>query len=137
MDADDIIKLLELAPHPEAAYYRETYRDAGGADGRAWSTAIYFLLKEGQKSRWHRVDAAGDLALVRRGAFGPRDSDGRGYARIDLALGPGLASGERPQAIAPPGAWQQAESPGRVDARRLHGRARVPVFSVRDRGPGI
>ena len=111
MDADDIIKLLELAPHPEGGYYRETYRDAGGVDGRAWSTAIYFLLKQGQKSRWHRVDAAeiwhwyGGAPL----ALGIATDAG---ARESIHLGSNLANGERPQAIVPPGAWQQAESLG-------------------------
>ena len=44
---------------PRAAGYRETFRDpAARTDGRAASTAIYFLLAAGQVSRWHRVDAA-------------------------------------------------------------------------------
>ena len=55
-EADRLIRLLELAPHPEGGHFRETYRDAN--DGRAHSTAIYFLLKAGEVSRWHRVDAA-------------------------------------------------------------------------------
>ncbi len=56
--ADEIIETLALAPHPEGGYFRETFRDAHGADGRAASTAIYYLLKAGQRSHWHRVDAA-------------------------------------------------------------------------------
>ncbi len=44
MTADAIIALLGLQPHPEGGYFRETFRDAPGADGRAASTAIYFLL---------------------------------------------------------------------------------------------
>ena len=57
MTADDIIALLGLQPHPEGGYFRETFRDAPGADGRAASTAIYFLLKRGERSHWHTVDA--------------------------------------------------------------------------------
>ena len=57
MTADDIIALLGLQPHPEGGYFRETFRDATGADGRAASTAIYFLLKRGERSHWHTVDA--------------------------------------------------------------------------------
>ena len=58
MTADQIIQLLNLKPHPEAGHYGETFRDAAGAGGRAASTAIYFLLMRGERSHWHRVDAA-------------------------------------------------------------------------------
>ena len=62
MTADNVIRLLGLQPHPEGGHYRETFRDpAGGASGRAHSTAIYFLLRAGEVSRWHRVDAAEDF----------------------------------------------------------------------------
>ncbi|MCC2111013.1 MAG: cupin domain-containing protein, partial [Hyphomicrobiales bacterium] len=58
LTADDIIALLELEPHPEGGHFRETFRDAGEGNGRAHSTAIYFLLRSGERSHWHRVDAA-------------------------------------------------------------------------------
>ena len=48
MNADDVIRLLALEPHPEGGYFRETFRDANGSDGRARSTAIYYLLKTGE-----------------------------------------------------------------------------------------
>jgi Uncharacterized conserved protein len=58
IDADHIIRRLGLSPHPEGGYYRETFRDCrGDVSGRPASTAIYFLLKAGQTSRWHRIDA--------------------------------------------------------------------------------
>jgi predicted cupin superfamily sugar epimerase len=53
--ARDLIDRLGLAPHPEGGHFRETCRDG---EGRGHSTAIYFLLKAGEASRWHRVDAA-------------------------------------------------------------------------------
>jgi predicted cupin superfamily sugar epimerase len=56
MTADDIIKTLDLRPHPEGGHFRETFRDADGKRGA--STAIYYLLKAGERSHWHRVDAA-------------------------------------------------------------------------------
>src|SRR5260370_26951356 len=58
MTADQIIQLLNLKPHPEGGHYGETFRDAAGAGGRAASTAIYFLLMRGERSHWHRIDAA-------------------------------------------------------------------------------
>ena len=58
MDAEAVIRLLALEPHPEGGHFRETFRDAAADGGRGASTAIYFLLKRGEISRWHRVDAA-------------------------------------------------------------------------------
>ena len=55
--AADIIRALDLRPHPEGGHYRETFRDARVIDGRAASTSIYFLLKRGERSHWHRIDA--------------------------------------------------------------------------------
>jgi uncharacterized protein len=109
--ADDIIRLLDLRPHPEGGHYRETFRDAATvAGGRPASTAIYFLLRAGEISRWHRVDAAEvwhwhagaplSLAIV------------AGGSRIDARLGTDLAAGVRPQAVVPARAWQQAQSLG-------------------------
>lgn len=111
LSAADVIDLLDLAPHPEGGHYRETFRDpATDASGRAASTAIYFLLAAGEVSRWHRVDAAeawhwhagAPLALTIADAIGRRE----------LRLGTDLAAGERPQAVVPAGAWQQARSLG-------------------------
>jgi predicted cupin superfamily sugar epimerase len=111
LTASDIIRLLELTPHPEGGHYRETFRDTRTIDGaRAVSTAIYFLLARGERSHWHRVDAvetwhwhAGAPLLL---------EIAEGAQRISVTLGPDLASGERPQAIVPAGAWQAAQSQG-------------------------
>src|SRR5258708_19924565 len=57
--AADIIARLELKPHPEGGHYRETFRDSRlDASGRSLCTAIYFLLARGERSHWHRIDAA-------------------------------------------------------------------------------
>ena len=59
LSADEMIRELGLSPHPEGGWYRESFRDeATSSDGRARSTAIYFLLKAGETSHWHRIDAA-------------------------------------------------------------------------------
>jgi uncharacterized protein len=103
--------LLGLAPHPEGGHYRETFRDAAtDGSGRAASTAIYFLLAAGEVSRWHRVDAAegwhwhAGASLVLMIAEAGR--------RREVRLGTDLVGGERPQAMVPAGAWQQAASLG-------------------------
>jgi predicted cupin superfamily sugar epimerase len=109
--AADIIRLLDLRPHPEGGHYRETFRDpASGAAGRAHSTAIYFLLQAGEVSRWHRVDAA-EVWHWHAGApllLTVADASGR----REMRLGVDLAAGERPQAVVPAHAWQQARSLG-------------------------
>ena len=56
MNADDVIRMLGLRPHPEGGHYRETFRDSRQIAGRAASTAIYFLLRAGDVSRWHSID---------------------------------------------------------------------------------
>jgi uncharacterized protein len=51
LKAADVIRLLDLKPHPEGGHFRETFRDGRKVDGaRAASTAIYFLLARGERS---------------------------------------------------------------------------------------
>ena len=105
--AEAIIAALGLHPHPEGGHYRETWRDTPADGTRGAGTAILFLLRAGERSHWHRVDAA-ELWLWHAGAPlrllrepGP-----------DLTLGPNLAAGEALQGFVPPHAWQAAEPLG-------------------------
>jgi predicted cupin superfamily sugar epimerase len=109
LDADAIIRLLKLEPHPEGGWYRETFRDAPGPDGRARSTAIYYLLKEGQRSHWHRVKDAVEVWHFYAGD--PLDLDiaaPDGGLPERIVLGSDLGLGELPQAVVPAGWWQSA-----------------------------
>ena len=112
LSARAVIDLLGLAPHPEGGFYRETFRDPDPQGGRDRSTAIYFLLPEGIRSHWHRVDAVeiwhwhAGAPLVLETAAGDAD------APVPQVLGPDLAAGERPQGIVPEGHWQAARSLG-------------------------
>ncbi len=56
--AEEVICLLNLKPHPEGGFFRETFRDPRTVDRRTASTAIYYLLGVGEVSEWQRVDAA-------------------------------------------------------------------------------
>jgi predicted cupin superfamily sugar epimerase len=110
LSAADVIGLLELKPHPEGGHYRETFRDSRSIEGRAASTAIYFLLGRGERSHWHRIDAVEVWHYYAGAPLALRIAqDGKPSA---VRLGPDLASGERPQAVVPVGAWQAAESLG-------------------------
>jgi uncharacterized protein len=109
--AHEIIALLGLTPHPEGGHYRETFRDTRLIDGRAASTAIYFLLAAGEVSHWHRVDA---VEIWHWHAGAPLElstcTDGR---MVTIGrLGANLAADEQPQAVVPAGAWQSARSLG-------------------------
>lgn len=105
--ADAVIRALDLRPHPEGGHYRETWRDAPADGSRGAGTAILFLLRHGERSHWHRVDAA-ELWLWQAGAplrlrIGPATT---------WQLGPDLGAGQVMQAVVPPGAWQAAASLG-------------------------
>jgi predicted cupin superfamily sugar epimerase len=104
-EAESLIAALQLQPHPEGGHFRETFRD-DGRDGRASSTAIYFLLSAGEVSRWHRVDAA-EVWHYYRGA--PLEVRIENTVQI---LGPGIEIGQLPQIVVPKGAWQMARSLG-------------------------
>lgn len=106
--ARDLIERLQLQPHPEGGWFRETWRAPSAVGERAASTAIHFLLEAGQSSHWHRVDAAeiwlwhsGDPLLLRvaEGDAGPVSA---------ITLGSDIISGQSVQHIIPPGWWQAA-----------------------------
>ena len=103
-----VIAALNLAPHPEGGHYREVWRDAPPGGGRGVGTAIHFLLDAGERSHWHRVDAA-EIWLWQGG--GPLvlslSEDG---ARVDreLTLGPDLGAVQALMGVVPAGWWQAA-----------------------------
>ncbi len=112
LTAADVIRLLDLAPHPEGGHYRQTFRDQRTIDGkRAVSTAIYFLLARGERSHWHRVDAVETWHWYAGAPLELEIADETGY-RERHRLGSDLAAGERPQRIVPAHAWQAARSLG-------------------------
>ncbi|MGC2084226.1 MAG: cupin domain-containing protein [Bradyrhizobium sp.] len=112
LSAAEIIARLDLKPHPEGGYFRETFRDPHtDASSRAASTLIYFLLARGERSHWHRVDATEIWHYYAGSALSLRIA-GDGLLAQTVALGIDLAAGERPQAIVPAHAWQSAESTG-------------------------
>ena len=110
--AQKLIEQLGLSPHPEGGWYRETWRSAAHAEGRSPGTAILFLLKAGEASHWHRVDAeelwlwqGGDPLELR---IAPEDA---GPAR-SIVLGGDIAAGEQLQGLVPKDWWQAARPAG-------------------------
>ena len=106
--AEAIIRGLELEPHPEGGWYRQTWVGPL-VEGRATGTAILFLLQSGERSHWHRVDAdeiwlwhAGAPLLLSMGVEATRE----------VRMGPDVLGGEVVQAVVPAGWWQAARSTG-------------------------
>jgi len=131
--AAELIDLLELQPHPEGGYFRETVRSGSEVtrkDGsiRSASTAIYFLLVSGTFSRWHRVASDEvwhhyeggpielflvnpDFSEVKRERVGP------------------LHAGARPHVLVPAGWWQAARP---VEEFGMAGCTVAPGFEFED-----
>jgi predicted cupin superfamily sugar epimerase len=117
-DAAFWIERLDLRPHPEGGYFRETYRSSetiaatalparfGGA--RAFATAVYFLITRDAFSAFHRIRSdelwhfyAGDAVTI-------AILDAAGKLTTE-SLGRDPARGESPQVLIPAGAWFAAE----------------------------
>jgi len=111
LTAEDIIRMLDLAPHPEGGWFKEIFRDEARDGGRAHSTAIYFLLEAGQISRWHRVDAV-EVWHWYAGAPLQLDVAEAGQAPKLQRLSNRLEDSHRPVGIVPKFAWQSARSLG-------------------------
>ncbi len=111
--ADEIIARLGLQPHPEGGHFRETFRapDAQGVGGRGASTAIFFLLKAGERSHWHRVDAD-EVWHHYAGAALELSMSDDGRSVRHLRLGADFGISETPQIVVPRGVWQAARSLG-------------------------
>ncbi|WP_317054471.1 cupin domain-containing protein [Roseovarius rhodophyticola] len=110
MTADEIISTLNLAPHPEGGFFRETWRAEGS--GRASGTAIYFLLRGHDDNRWHKVDSAEIWHFYAGAPLVLSVSDTEAGPARDHVLGADFSKGEQPQLIVPPGYWQMARSTG-------------------------
>ena len=110
MTPDDLIARLDLAPHPEGGWYRQTWIE-DGTEGRASGTCIYFLLKAGERSHWHRVDAAEIWHFYAGTPLILSLSETAQGPATDHVLGPALDKGQSPQIIVPKDHWQAAHAP--------------------------
>jgi len=115
LSAEEIIKLLDLKPHPEGGFFRETYRSNEGisasalppryGEDRDFGTAIFYMLTPGTFSAMHRIRSdeifhffLGDPATMLQ-----LHPDGHGEI---IALGHDIEAGQRLQVIVPRGVWQ-------------------------------
>ena len=138
-DLPDWVQKLELGPHPEGGYFRETWRselvvgesalppDYNGS--RSAGTAIYFVLLPGQQSAWHTVRSA-ELWLYHRGSPLLLEIGAERDSATTVLLGPDIVAGEQPQVLVPPGYWQRARP--RDDEPTLVSCVVVPGFDFAD-----
>ncbi len=112
VSAAAIIDRLGLVPHPEGGHYRETFRDVPAGGGRGAMTAIYYLLRAGERSAWHRIDAT-EIWHWYAGAPLMLSLSSDGLSVDWPRLGPSVTAGEAPQIVVPACCWQSAESLGR------------------------
>jgi len=111
LSAEEIIMALGLEPHPEGGHFKEVFRDENGG-GRAHSTAIYYLLRRGERSHWHKVDAAEVWHWYAGAPLRLAIARDESHRPIDYLLGNDFVHGERPMHVVPARAWQAAESCG-------------------------
>jgi predicted cupin superfamily sugar epimerase len=130
--AADLIRTLTLRPHPEGGHFAEVFKSPHlvhtleGDDPRAAVTTIYFLLVEGERSRWHQV-ASDEVWHYYEGD--PLELVWEEQVEIRrVKLGP-VAMGREPVAIVPAGSWQAARSLG---AYTLVGCTVAPGFEFAD-----
>ena len=131
LTADEIIAHLKLGPHPEGGYFRETFRDEPGHKGRSHSTAILYLLRAGEVSRWHRVDAAemwhwyGGAPLLLEVKHGE--------TRHEYRLGPDWLARRAPACAGASRRMAKRPEPRGLDADRLHRGAGLRLRRLRAR----
>ena len=111
MSAADIIRALDLKPHPEGGHFRETFRHVPPSGGRGAMTAIYYLLQQDETSAWHRIDAA-EIWHFYAGAPLALSLSADGRHKQTVILGPDIAADEPPHFLVPDGHWQSARTRG-------------------------
>ena len=137
---ESIIRQLDLKPHPEGGYFKETYRSSGiiqpnsltpdYSGERHYSTCIYFLLTSERFSALHRIKQDEIWHFYRGSAIRLHmiSEDGKHTEHI---IGNHLENGEVPQLVVPGGYWFAAELIN-PDSYALVGCTVSPGFSFED-----
>ena len=110
--AATVIERFGLGAHPEGGWYAETWRADAHEGERPTASAILYLLAAGERSHWHRVDAAEIWQYSAGDPLELRVWAGDGTPVVTHSLGPGTSRGETPQVVVPAGAWQAARPLG-------------------------
>ncbi len=135
-----IIQQLQLLPHPEGGYYKETYRSSdfiekenlpeGFSGNRAFSTAIYYLLPAGDFSAFHAIRSDECWHFYEGVALSIYVIHPGGNLQV-IRLGRNLEDGEVYQAVVPANCWF-ASRPSASTGYSLCGCTVSPGFDFRD-----
>ena len=112
LELQRLVEKLDLQAHPEGGFYRETFRHVPSSGGRGECTSIYYLLRGGEYSAWHRVLDADEIWCFHQGAA--LELQMRSPENVDSInrLGGDVLNGDEPQVVVPRGYWQRARSLG-------------------------
>lgn len=140
MTADDYVRHLQLLPHPEGGFYKETYRSpetitasalpARFGGDRKFSTAIYFLLPQGNVSVFHKIKSDECWHFYTGGPLLIHMLDGNSNYKC-ITLGNNTAAGELLQYVVPANTWFASE-PAPQTAFSLTGCTVAPGFDFID-----
>jgi predicted cupin superfamily sugar epimerase len=130
--AENWIEHLGLKPHPEGGYYLETYRSSEKISeiGRSISTAIYYLLRSGDRSHFHRLKSDEIWHFYDGSSAVIHFIDANGV-RSQRYIGLDIKNGELPQVLIPKGTWFAAEVAA-PDSFILVGCTVAPGFEFQD-----
>ena len=118
MNAEHLINHLQLQPHPEGGYFKETYRAEESISPealpkrftgeRSFSTSIYYLLQQGDRSVFHRIKSDECWHFYEGGTLLIHviENDGNYYC---IKLGKDMAAGETFQFVVPANTWFASE----------------------------
>ena len=112
MNANKIIEILQLMPHPEGGWYRETWKSNETNLGRASGTSIYFLLKAGEISRWHKIDSVEIWHFYLGAPLKLKTINKEDGLITERILGTDLTNSQSPQLLVGKDLWQSAETIG-------------------------
>jgi len=116
MNAEEIIQLLGLQPHPEeGGYFSETYKCEEGIprkalperyhSRRSFGTAIFYLLTPDTFSQLHRLESDEIFHFYLGDPVTMLQLRPDGDSQL-LTLGQDIAAGQRLQVVVPRGTWQ-------------------------------
>ena len=137
---NEIFDELDLAPHPEGGFFRETYRSAGEINSdslepeysgnRAYSTCIYFLLTSAEFSAFHRI-LQDEIWHFYDGSPIRLHMISESGEYTQHIIGRNFSHGEKPQLIVPGGSWFASEVMDK-DSYSLVGCTVAPGFNFDD-----
>ncbi len=140
LNKDQLIESFGLQPHPEGGWYKESYKSTEQIpasalptrfnDHRFFSSAIYFLLEQGNFSAFHRIKSdecwhfyAGEPLLI----YIIKENGG-----LDVvSLGPNITNGEFFQYVVPANSWF-ASIPAPTSKYCFVGCTVAPAFDFKD-----